>query len=483
MLEAHAPNTLLSLLVAVSLLACSAGTESPRPQTQSGSGGSSVVNVGSGGNSANPGSGGSLVNVGTAGGSSSGLAGEPFGCATSLSGTVYDPAGKLPLYNVVVYVPSTPLDPISAGASCQTCDGNFSGHPIAAALSDSSGHFTLKLDAVPAATSIPIVVQVGKWRRQLTVPNIAACKDTMAADGTIRLPHDRSEGDLPHIAVVRGGSDALECLFRKIGVSDSEFSIDSGDGRIHLYASDDGTAQAGTTKFASGTSIPLAGTLYSNLDKLMSYDALFLACEGGGKGTFEKYGATEFSNMATYTNRGGRIFGSHYHNYWIRPDKFDLPPYPTVATFASSQHGFDQDVTGDVDASFPKGAAFRDWLVAVGASTTPGKLLIHDGEHTVDSVVAGTAQQWITVDDPSGHKGVVQYYSFNTPVGQPECGRMVFSDLHVASGTGDSGKLAFPSGCVSTTLSPQEKALAFMLFDLSSCVQADNEPPKPPIVK
>jgi len=408
------------------------------------------------------------------------------GCVTTLSGTVYDPAGKLPLFNVVVYVPSEPLEPISQGAGCQTCDGHFSGRPIAAALSDAAGKFSLNLEHVPQRENIPLVVQVGKWRRELTIPKATECVDTPVAERSVRLPRDRSEGNLPKIAVVRGGSDALECLFRKIGISDSEFSIDTGDGRVHLYASDDGSATPETTKLAGGGAIPLAGTLYASLDKLMSYDVVFLACEGGGRGTFEKYGATEFGNIHDYADRGGRIFGSHYHNYWVRPDKFDsaLPAYPQVANFASSQHGFGQDVTADVDVSFPKGEALRDWLVSVGASPTPGKLVIHDGEHTVDSVVSGVSQQWITVSpDTSGHNGVVQYFSFTTPVGQPECGRMVFSDLHVASGTGDSGKIAFPNGCVSVDLSPQEKALAFMLFDLSSCVQPDDKPIQPPIVR
>ena len=467
-------------LAALAMAGCSASAPAPGGRVTPGAGGSGDLNVGTGGASASSGSGTDL-NLGGSTGSLPG--GAPYGCPTTLSGTVYDPSGKLPLYNVVVYVPSEALAPISNGASCQTCDGNFSGHPIAVALSDAAGHFQIKLDNVPSSDAIPLVIQVGKWRRQISVSGVQACADTQAADGSVRLPRDRSEGDLPRIAVVRGGSDALECLFRKIGISDSEFSTDAGDGHIQLYASDGGTATAGTTTLASGGSIPLGATLYSSLPKLMSYDALFLACEGGGHGTFDNDTAAEFSNVAAYADAGGRIFGSHYQNYWIRPDKFNFPPYPTVAKFASSQDGFNVDVTGDVDTTFPKGMAFRDWLVNVGASTTPGKLLIHDGEHTVDSVVAGTAQQWITVTDPNGQPGVVQYYSFNTPVGKPECGRMVFSDLHVASGTGDSGKIAFPTGCTSSPLSPQEKALVFMLFDLSSCVQPDDAPVVVPVVK
>ncbi len=461
-------------------LACSAGGSTTPNSSGSGaasSGGAGGVAIGGGGSSGTgTGIGGNFV-VDNDGG---------LGCPTTLSGTVFDPAGALPLFNVVVYVPSEPLDPISEGASCQTCDGNFSGHPIAAALSDASGHFSLDLSNVPTRENLPLVVQIGKWRRELTIPTITGCSDNPAPDGTIRLPRDRTEGNLPKIAVVRGASDALECLFRKIGIADSEITLDSGDGRVHLYASPYGNAEPGTTQLADGTPIPAAGTLYASLDKMMSYDAVFLACEGGGRGTFDNYGAVEFGNVQTYADQGGRIFGSHYQNYWVRPDKFDvaLPAYPAVANFASSQHGFDIDVTGDVDVSFPKGQAFHDWLSAVGALDGSGKLVIHDGEHTVDSTIAGVSQQWITVSpDTNGHTGVVQYYSFTTPVGQTECGRMVFSDLHVAAGTGDSGKIAFPTGCVSADLSPQEKALAFMLFDLTSCVQPDSQEIVPPVVK
>jgi hypothetical protein len=51
----------------------------------------------------------------------------------------------------------------------------------------------------------------------------------------------------------------------------------------------------------------------------------------------------------------------------------------------------------------------------------------------------------------------------------------VFSDLHVAGAQADTNPP--PTGCVSGPLSAQEKALEFMIFDLSSCVIPDSVPP------
>src|SRR6185437_11309357 len=115
--------------------------------------------------------------------------------------------------------------------------------------------------------------------------------------------------------------------------------------------------------------------------------------------------------------------------------------------------------------------------------TDAGTLRIKQAKHNVSSVDAG-AQSWISLSNPNSTpagQNAVEYMTFNTPVGadpKTQCGRVVYSDLHVSS-TDVVGQ-PFPTGCVTQDLSPQEKALEFMLFDLSSCVQSDAMPPVVP---
>jgi hypothetical protein len=222
---------------------------------------------------------------------------------------------------------------------------------------------------------------------------------------------------------------------------------------------------------------PAGSTLWSAASTLIRYDVVILPCEGGAN---NKSNAA-VKNVVDYTNSGGRVFATHYSYVWTRPG------WPQAAGW---QPGLPDlytqvfDVT--VDQSFPKGQAFAQWLLNVGASSVAGTLSLRETRHDVTSVNNGTTR-WLSGDVPGSNPAAsIQHLTFNTPFldagtlpdagAAPQCGRVVFSDFHVTAGATDGGKV-FPDSCVGGPLSSQEKALEFMLFDLSACVQDDKVPP------
>jgi hypothetical protein len=410
-----------------------------------------------------------------------GGSGSAPGCSTRVSGTVYAPSSTLPLYNAMVYVPSKALDPLPEGASCDTCDLIVSGEPVASALSDHTGRFLM--DDVPAGSDVPLVVQVGKWRREVTIPTVTPCVDNALDAELTRLPASQAEGHLPKIALSTGGLDALECLLRKIGIADSEFTNPDSPGRVNLYAGRGGTNEY-TASFDYGALFPLSEIgLWGSERDLTRYDVVLLSCEGG-EYTFAKPEESRQA-MLDYANAGGRIFFSHWHKFWLEQGP---APFPDVMTFNDVED--DLDITVPIDTSFPKGAALSEWLLAVGGTDTPGMVTLVDAQNTGRVENPDYAQRWIydPMDEPTMSPSV-KYVTANAPIGAPpemQCGRIVYSDIHVATddpnGDQSATGLPFPSGCRTTGLTPQEKVLIFMLFDLSACVLSDSDPPVPPVV-
>jgi hypothetical protein len=143
-------------------------------------------------------------------------------------------------------------------------------------------------------------------------------------------------------------------------------------------------------------------------------------------------------------------------------------------------------ISTNLVTNFPKGMAFGQWLSNVGVTTAPTTLNVADIRHDIDDVDPMLAQDWATDMMSLDNKAGVAHLTFNTPLNPPidpdnggplYCGRVVFSDFHVAAS--EAMGTTFPSACQSGPLTDQEKALAFMLFDLSSCVQPDSQPPPP----
>ena len=406
------------------------------------------------------------------------------GGATTLSGRVLDPAGKVPIYNAAVYVPNRETTTITTGlgTACDRCDANVSGSPIALTTTDASGNFLL--ENVPSGVDFPLVIQIGKWRRKITIPKVGSCSTTTASPGETRLPRNRGEGDIPRIALTTGSADPLECLLRKIGVDDSEFGTAGSDARIHLYAGGSTAPASATSTFQGGTALAAATGLWSNVNELRKYDIVMLSCEGGELESTKPTSSRQA--LYDYARVGGRVFTSHYHHFW-----FSNSPVPEVKALATWTNDFTcrgggctiveepsptLAVNATVNTAFPKGAAMKEWLRNTQSLTGPGETLpIQEARHNVDAVTSN-ALSWMTIANPAaGGRTAHEYISFNTPVGAPDaevCGRVVYSDLHV--GAGDNTGVAFPGGCVTADLSPQQKALEFMLFDLSSCIQKDD---------
>jgi hypothetical protein len=390
---------------------------------------------------------------------------------TALTGTVYAPNGTLPLYGVNVYVPRDKPAAFTEGAQCSRC-GELSGAPIVSAQTDDKGQF--RLENVPAGDNIPLVITTGKWRRQITIPHVDACGQAAVTTVDTRLPKNKSEGDIPKIALTTGNSDALECLIRKLGVDDAEVTTDAGAGRIHFFRGN------GLATLVGGTTLPNATTLWSSADKLKQYDIVLLSCEGNQHPETKPQEALDA--MKQYADAGGRVFASHWHNIWLEGStqqaNYTQKPrvWPDIATWTNAGN----TALGTIDlideVANPKGASFAQWMLGVAGSTVRGEVPIADepngqqstGRTTCDKVDAAKAERWTYL---KGQGGYTQNFQFTTPNESPladRCGKVVFSDMHV-SGAPQTG-MAYPAACPLTPLTPQEKALAFMFFDIASCV-------------
>jgi hypothetical protein len=504
----------LAVLIAIVAVSCSAtrapsqfgagGASAASGSDQSGTGTSSLSGMGSAGGLIinNPDGGPTQQCVGLqcqAQTDNCAAQGKPL---TAITGVVYDPAGALPLYNVYVYIPNTTPDPITPGnPMCTQCEAPASGSPIIGTLTDARGTFRLLQAAgdpwgVPSGDNLTLVVQVGKWRHQMTLPHIAPCTTTALPDSPtpsekLRLPANSSEGDMPLMAFT-SGCDPAECFLRHVGISDSEFvPPDSPTGHVHFYTGQDAEGPSGSaSQVAGGNTWQDTYQWWASSANLLKYDIIFNACECNPNDR----GATAYAAMEAYLNGGGRLFTTHYYYNWFAPPTGPAIFQSVVDWSPAITQGCGNDSNPPycsyfIDTSFPKGMAFGEWLQDNNITSNLGQINLTDTRWDM-STVTNLSTRWIYnangTESATDSMQAVQYMSFNTPVGvaaTSQCGRAVFSDVHL-SGTSDDS--TFPNECNDPLEDPggahaiNEKALEFLFFDLSSCVQDNSMPPPPP---
>jgi hypothetical protein len=388
------------------------------------------------------------------------------GPATTVTGTVFAPNGTLPVYNAIVYVPNADLDPLAKGASCERC-GKVSGEPIVSAVTSANGSFTLT--NVPTGKNVPLVVQIGKWRRKVTLPEVKSCQENKLTDPELtRLPKKQSEGDMPRIALTTGGCDNIGCLLPKLGIDASELgtAADGASKSVHVYVGSGGQGPTGATS---------AQSLWTDVTKLKAYDMAILSCEC--QEALANKGDAAFQAMTDYLKAGGRVFTNDFQYVWLKssPD-VDLH---SVATIKGGAPMGTNPI--DVDTTFPKGKALNDWLLASFPTAPAGKVACDAVFDNFDGVDATKARLWSTSGTPA-HPRVV---SVNVPAGLPadqQCGRLTHVDAHLDQNGGDAVGASYPSSCV-TPLRAGEGLSAFLFFDLAACIQKDSDAPKAPETK
>ena len=402
---------------------------------------------------------------------------------TTLTGKVFDPAGLNPLANVVVFVPSDPgsLPAIEQGSP--SCLLPTLGSYVVATDTNASGAFTLT--NVPTGSAVPLTVQIGKWRRTITLPVANPCAMNPVADGTLRLPRNRSEGDLPQIALLTGGADNLGCLLLGIGVDASEFGGPGSGASVDVYR---GVGGASLADAAAGDCTGADCPLWNSPANLDAYDVVLLGCEGAAN--LQTKPPMAMQSMHDWLARGGKLFGVHEEDAWFSQGPAD---FQAAATWVD---GSASGATGPFvinTTAFPAGQSFEEWANGNGAAAADAGLLLSPSDvATSVSAVGPTAAAWIfdestagTVDG-SAFAGNVKALTVAIPsttdgsVPENSCGRALLTDIHPGGMTPLS---PVPSACLGGGLGAEEKALEYLFFGEFLTVETPTcacPPPPPP---
>ena len=344
-----------------------------------------------------------------------GIEDDGLGPKVELSGTTYAPNGTLPLAGVLVYWTTDEPEEIPDGVYCDACVKLPENTSV---ISGSDGRFKL---SVPTGREVYVVTQKGQFRR---VRQVTFTEDDDKFDKkTTTLPGrmKKSDGDtIPKIGVMTEPDsttyDMIQTALKGLGIDQwDDFDND-----------------------------------YGELDNLSSYHIMMFPC-----GSNAPRNQADKDKVREFTAAGGKVYVSDYAMEWadkVFPEFFEAP------------------MTKDGRETAPKGQFEDDglaaWLASDGVDEDPSNTKFEGvwssfhGLQSADvpspenngNTITVEPKVWASVTSSGYGSGEASVsYSYG-------CGREMASIFHVHGRTPDD-------------LLAQEKALLYMLLEVSSCIE------------
>ena len=395
--------------------ACSAGGGS-------GTGGSAAGGVGAQGG------------TGIGGFNQGGYGGAPPAVA-HLTGRVVAPEGTIPISGALGYLSGGMPEAIPDGVYCDHCVLIDVSTPHV--LTNADG--TFDLGAYTLGTQ-NLVVQKGQFRRVRPVDVVAGDQPVDIALTTLPGHMDKANGDdIPKMAILVGAWDDIGASLQKLGMADGSFD-----------------------KFQNpwppNSSDPFSpDKLAHDAATINQYHIVFTPCDSSDGVTCASGYADESAtqtNMAQFVAAGGKLYVTDYSYDYI------AQTWPQYITWENQTDAFGSAcLPGSYDApAVVQDTGMADWLAAQGITN-------FDLEANWTEI---TAVNPVPDTDPDGNPITVTpkvWVSGQVPSSglrpttvsfERSCGRVLFSTYHT-EGSG-SGFL------------PQEKALLYVLLEVSVCV-------------
>jgi hypothetical protein len=385
---------------------------------------------------------------------------------TTFSGIVYSPLGPGtgdPIPNILVFVvnPAYPPPTFSQGqvlgSTCQQQPNLVPAQVLGSGTSAFDGTFSFTVIGPLPTPSVTLVIQAGKWRRQYTYATSSLNQGGTNTFNSLTMPpqagtlSDGSIADLPYIAVVTGAADGIECIFRQIGILDSNVGAPGSGAHIVLYPAN-GTANEGAFPIANPPVKELS--LVTSPSTLSQYDLVMFGCEGSSG---DDYANADANNLTGYVNSGGRVFATHWAYVWLQ-DNTTFNPVADWSGGGISDNGPDPATINTTTPSFQEGLILGQWMNYIGALTgTPPPYVVGlTNVRTNTTGINAPAVTWANLNaSVAGGGQASMQFTFDTPIGAAGTPtvNLTYTNQTPPYLTGDSADYAIVNVTNSSTIS------------------------------